>query len=278
MIKRKKKIKDFLSEYNIKPKRKLGQNFIFDENILNKITNSIGALKNYSIIEIGSGPGGLTRSILEKNPKSLTIVEKDTSFKKILLELTISFPKIATTLVFDDFMKVNVNKLKYFKENEVKFLSNLPYYLSTQILLKILPFQPNVLEASFMFQKELAERLIASPHTKKYSKLSVIIQYCCDIKKVFNLKSNIFYPKPDVDSCLLNFKPKKNVSIEVFKVLKKITKLAFEKRRKTIKNSLSNIRGINELLKKLEIDEKCRAENLSVEKYVSLAKNLIKKN
>ena len=106
-------------------------------------------------------------------------------------------------------MKINLNKLEHFQENKVKLLSNLPYYLSTQILLKVLPFHPNVLEASFMFQKEVAERLIASPHTKKYSKLSVITQYCCNIKKIFNLKSNIFYPKPDVDSCLLNFKPKK---------------------------------------------------------------------
>jgi 16S rRNA (adenine1518-N6/adenine1519-N6)-dimethyltransferase len=175
-------------------------------------------------------------------------------------------------------MKINVNKLEYFQENKVKFISNLPYYLSTQILLKVLPFHPNVSEASFMFQKEVAERLIANPHTKKYSKLSVIIQYCCNIKKIFNLKSNIFYPKPDVDSCLLNFKPKKNVSIDVFNELKKITKFAFEIRRKTVKNSSSNIEGINELFKKLEIDEKCRAENLSVEKYINLAKNLIKKS
>ena len=278
MIKKKKKIKDLLFEYHIKPKRKLGQNFIFDENILNKITNSIEPIKNFCIIEIGAGPGGLTRSILEKSPKSIIVIEKDTSFKKILLELTDSFPKIKTTLVLDDFMKINVNKLEHFQENKVKLLSNLPYYISTQILLKVLPFHPNVSEASFMFQKEVAERLIASPHTKKYSKLSVLTQYCCDIKKIFNLKSNIFYPKPDVASCLLNFKPKKNLSIEIFNELKKITKFAFEKRRKTIKNALSNIEGIHELLKKLEIDEQCRAENLSVEKYVNLAQKLINKN
>ena len=151
-------------------------------------------------------------------------------------------------------MKINLNKLDFYKK--IKSSLFLIYHITYlhKFYLKILPFETNVLEAIFMFQKEVAERLIAKPHNKKYSKLSVITQYCCNIKKIFNLKSNIFYPKPDVDSCLLNFKPKKNISIDVFNELKKLTKFAFEKRRKTIKNSLSNIEGINELLKKLEID------------------------
>ena len=128
-------------------------------------------------------------------------------------------------------MKINLDKLEALKNNKVKYISNLPYYISTQVLLKILPFQSNVLEATFMFQKEVAERLIANPHNKKYSKLSVIVQYCCNIKKIFNLNSNIFYPKPDVESCLLNFKPKNNTSIEVFNELKNLTKFTFQKKK-----------------------------------------------
>ena len=166
----------------------------------------------------------------------------------------------------------------YQSRRNIAIISNLPYYISTQVLLKILPFKDNVLEAIFMFQKEVAERLVAKPHNKQYSKLSVIAQYCCSIKKLFPLKSSIFYPKPEVDSCLLSFKKKSNIKNDVFNELKKITKLAFEKRRKTIKNSLSNIQGINELLNELEIDSQCRAENLSVENYTSLAENLIKKS
>ena len=275
MIKEKKKIKEYLNEYNIKPKKSLGQNFIFDKNILNKIVKSIEPINNFSVVEIGPGPGGLTKSLLENKPKSIILVEKDVSFREMLIELTENYPKVSSTLIFDDFMKVNLEKIEVFKKNKIKFISNLPYYISTQVLLKILPFQSNIFEATFMFQKEVAERLIASPHNKKYSKLSVIAQYCCNIKKIFNLKSNIFYPKPDVDSCLLSFKPKENTSLDVFNELKILTKFAFQKRRKTIKNPLSNIQGIKDLLNKLEIDEQSRAENLSVEKYTNLAKNLV---
>ena len=275
MIKYKKKIKDFLNEYNIRPKKKLGQNFIFDENILNKITKCIGPMDKLNIIEIGPGPGGLTRSLLEQNPKSIILIEKDLSFKNILSELTTNYPEVFTTLIFNDFLKVNLDNSEIFKKENIKFISNLPYYISTQVLLKILPLQSNVLEAIFMFQKEVAERLIAKPNNKQYSKLSVIAQYCCSIKKLFPLKSSIFYPKPEVDSCLLSFKKKNNIRNDVFDELQKLTKLAFEKRRKTIKNSLSKIEGINELLNELEIDSKCRAENLSVENFTSLAENLV---
>ena len=115
------------------------------------------------------------------------------------------------------------------------------------------------------------------PNNKQYSKLSVIAQYCCSIKKLFPLKSSIFYPKPEVDSCLLSFKKKNNIRNDVFDELQKLTKLAFEKRRKTIKNSLSNIEGIKVLLAELDIDDQCRAENLSVEKYTNLAKSLVER-
>ncbi len=127
-----------------------------------------------------------------------------------------------------------------------------------------------------MFQKEVAERLLAKPNNKDYSKLSVIAQYSCNIKKIFTLNSSVFYPKPDVDSCLLRFLPKKKIKTEVFFAIKKITKLAFEKRRKTIKNSLSSIKDINQVLKILKINPQSRAENISVEQYVKLANLAIK--
>ncbi len=277
MIK-KKYTKALLKEHDIRPKKKLGQNFIFDENILNKISKSVDPVQALSLVEIGPGPGGLTKSLLEKKPKSIILIEKDISFKKILLELTKDYPSVKSKIIFDDFLNINLKELDFFKKNKVKFISNLPYYISTQILLKILPFTPNVIDATFMFQKEVAERLLANPHNKKYSKLSVIVQYCCNIKKILHLKSSVFFPKPDVDSCLLNFTPKNNIKVDIFNELKILTKFAFEKRRKTIRNSLSKIKGINELLTKLKIDDQCRAENLSVEKYALLARNIVKKD
>ena len=139
MIKEK-KIKDLLKENDIRPKKKLGQNFIFDENILNKIADSIGPISGLSIIEIGPGPGGLTKSLLRCNPKSITLVEKDVSFKGILLEITKNYPSVTSNLIFDDVMKINLDELEVLKKNRVKYISNLPYYISTQVLLKMEEF------------------------------------------------------------------------------------------------------------------------------------------
>ena len=144
--------------------------------------------------------------------------------------------------------------------------------------MKLLPFESNVFKAVFMFQKEVSQRLLAKPNNKNYSRISVVTQYACNIKKVYTLKSNVFYPKPEVDSCLLSFTAKDNVDKVIFLAIKKITKLAFEQRRKTIKNSLSSIINSNELLNKYKINPLSRAENLTVDDYTNLAIYSIKKN
>ncbi len=230
-----KKIRDILEKYEIKPKKRMGQNFIFDKNILNKIANNIEPILNFLIIEIGPGPGGLTNILLERNPKEILLIEKDIAFKKILVDLTNQFSKTDTKIIFEDFLKLDLYKLEVFKKNKVKFISNLPYYISTQILMKILPFEKNIFEAIFMFQKEVADRLLAKPDSKDYSRLSVIVQYSCNIKKIFILKSNVFFPKPAVDSCLLSFSPKKKIKKELINEIKKITNINFENKRKNIK-------------------------------------------
>ena len=271
-------IKSFLQRYEIRPKKKYGQNFIFEKNILNKIVDNIEPLKKFLIIEIGPGPGGLTNILLDRAPKNLLLVEKDIAFKKILADLAKRYSKTNTEMIFEDILSTNLFELDLVKKNKIKFISNLPYYISTKILMKILPFNSNVVEAVFMFQKEVAERILSKPHSKNYSKLSVITQYSCDIKKIMNIKSNVFFPKPDVDSCVLSFKPKKAVNKKEFLAVKKITKLAFEKRRKTLKNSLSSIDDIIKLLKILKINSELRAENLSVLQYKSLASLIVKNN
>ncbi len=271
-------IKSFLQRYEIRPKKKYGQNFIFEKNILNKIVDNIEPLKKFLIIEIGPGPGGLTNILLERAPKNLLLVEKDIAFKKILADLAKRYSTTNTKMIFEDILSTNLFELDLVKKNKIKFISNLPYYIATKILMKILPFNSNVIEAVFMFQKEVAERILSKPHSKNYSKLSVITQYSCDIKKIMNIKSNVFFPKPDVDSCVLSFKPKKAVNKKEFLAVKKITKLAFEKRRKTLKNSLSSIDDIIKLLKILKINSELRAENLSVLQYKSLASLIVKNN
>ena len=271
-------IKSFLQRYEIKPKKKYGQNFIFEKNLLNKIVDSIEPIKKFLIIEIGPGPGGLTNILLERSPKNLLLIEKDIAFKNLLTDLTKKYTTTNTKMIFEDILSINLLKLDFVKKNKVKFISNLPYYISTKILMKILPFENNFEEAVFMFQKEVAERILSDPHSKNYSKLSVIVQYCCEVKKITNIKSNVFFPKPEVDGCVLSFKPKKGVNKKQFLVVKKITKLAFEKRRKTLKNSLSSIDHIVKLLNTLKINSELRAENLTVLQYKKLASLIEKDN
>ncbi len=264
-------LKNIKNKYKIFPKKYLGQNFIFDKNILNKIINNILPIKNFNIIEIGPGPGGLTLAILKNKPKKLILIEKDSSFCNIINNILKEYKNIESNLIIDDFLNLNLEK--YINSN-TKIVSNLPYYLSTQILLKILPLNNNIEEVMFTFQKEVADRIISGPNSKHYSRLSVIVQSVCDIKKKQNLSAEIFYPKPKINSTVLIFEKKKKVIIKNFKTLKMLTKLAFNKRRKSIKNSLKSIYNISHFLHQLNIEDKLRPEDISVKQFCELA-NLI---
>ena len=264
-------LKNIKNKYKIIPKKHLGQNFIFDQNILNKIISNILPIKNFNIIEIGPGPGGLTLAILKNKPKKVILIEKDSSFLKIINNILTEYSDIKSSLIIDDFLNFNLEKNI---DANTKIVSNLPYYLSTQILLKVLPFNDGIKEVMFTFQKEVADRITSQPNSKNYSRLSVIVQSVCDIKKRQNLPAKIFYPTPKVSSTVLTFVRKKKIIINNFKSLEELTKLAFNKRRKSIKNSLKNINNISHFLKKLNIEDKLRPEQISVDEFCKLA-NLI---
>ena len=267
-------LKNIQNKYNIFPKKKLGQNFIFDKNILNKIISNILPINKYNILEIGPGPGGLTLAILKNKPKKIILIEKDGSFKDILVNMLSEFNNINSDLIIDDFLQIDLEK---YINTDTKIVSNLPYYLSTQILLKILPFNFNVKEVMFTFQKEVADRIISKPNSKNYSRLSVITQSVCDIKKKQNLPAEIFYPIPKISSSILIFSRKKKYTINNFDSLKYLTKMAFNKRRKSIKNSLKDIKNISIFLEELDIKDTLRPEQISVEQFCKLA-NLIYKS
>jgi len=267
------KLKSILNKYKIHPKKKLGQNFIFDFNILDKIINNILPIDKFLIIEIGPGPGGLTRSILKYRPREVILIEKDNIFKRGLEEIFTEFNDIKIKLILNDFLNLDINHL--IKKN-TKIISNLPYYISTQILLKILPINKRVKEIVFTFQKEVGDRIIAQPGSKEYSRLSVIVQSVCDVSIVQSLPASVFFPKPNVDSSVLKFTAKKNINIENFEALKEITKKSFNKRRKMIKNSLKDIENLSSHLGNLGIDENVRPEDISVKLYCELT-NLIYK-
>lgn len=265
------KLKEIIKKYNIYPKKSLGQNFIFDFNVLDKIANYASPFLNYTVIEIGPGPGGLTKSILKKTPKNIIVIEKDSKFKKNLEFIFNTYPSIECDLIIDDFLNINLNNLI---KGKTKLLSNLPYYISSQILIKILPLNINIHEVLFTFQKELADRIISKHSKKNYSRLSVIAQSVCNISRKQNLPPTVFYPKPNIESSVLKFSPKKNISLKNFDTLKKISKIAFNQRRKKIVNSLSSIDNIAFFLRECGIDENLRAEDISVEMFCNLA-NLI---
>lgn len=268
------KLKEIIKKNNILPKKRLGQNFIFDFNILNKIVKNIMPIKGLTIIEIGPGPGGLTKEILDNSPKELILIEKDANFKRMLENLIKKYPNTKTRLIIDDVLKINIDELI---KNKTKLISNLPYYISSQILLKVIPLNKFVTEAVFTFQRELADRIVSESCTKSYSRLSVVVQSVCKVSKKQKLPATVFYPEPAVDSCVLKIEPKSNVIVKDVEILKAVTKKAFNQRRKKISNSLKKIENISFYLNKLGINENTRAQDIAVDLYCDLANLIFKK-
>tara|TARA_Y100000591_G_scaffold331362_1_gene365058 strand:+ start:900 stop:1685 length:786 start_codon:yes stop_codon:yes gene_type:complete len=251
----------------IKAKKSLGQNFLIDTNVIEKIVNTTN-IDNKIILEIGPGTGNLTSYILGKNPKKLIVIEKDIELAKNLRE---KFNN-RITIVNDDILKIDETKL--FKERVTVF-GNLPYNISTEILSKwIINLKDNFWFDCLvlMFQKEVADRIIAKFNTKNYGRLSIISNWKLNIRKIFDIKPGAFSPKPKVDSSLLFLYPKKNyIKINDPNNLEKITRVFFNQRRKMLKKPFNQIfNGDQKILDKLNIDLNLRPQNLSLETYCKL--------
>jgi len=254
----------------IKAKKSLGQNFLKDNNILNRIVD-IGSIKDNFVLEIGPGTGNLTRKILKKNPKKMLVIEKD---EKLSLLLSQNF-KDQLIIINDDVLNIDEKKLN---KEKLTVIGNLPYNISTEILCKWII---NLKDSNFwfnelilMFQKEVAERIIADFNTSKYGRLSIISNWKLNIKKICDISPNSFFPKPKVDSTLLYFTPKKNfIKLDEPKNLEKITRIFFSQRRKMIKKPYNQIfNGNNEILNKLKINLNLRPQNLDFLTYYNLTK------
>ena len=253
----------------IKAKKSLGQNFLIDKKILEKITNII-PIKNKNILEIGPGTGNLTSYILNKNPKKLIVIEKD---KYLASNLNNNF-KNQIIIINEDILKVDEKYL--FEEKPIVF-GNLPYNISTEILSKwILNLDNNFWfdHLILMFQKEVADRIIANFNTSTYGRLSILVNWKLNIKKIFDVKPEAFSPKPKIDSTLLFFTPKKNFKkINNSKNLEKITRIFFNHRRKMIKKPFNLLfNGDQKILYKLKIDLNLRPQNLDFNTYYELTK------
>ena len=252
----------------IKAKKSLGQNFLIDQNIIDKIV-SIIEIKNKSILEIGPGTGNLTKNILKKNPKKILLIEKDYDLAQLLKENLSS----DVLIINKDVLKVDENKLD---DEILTVFGNLPYNISTEILCKWIL---NIKDKNFwfdylilMFQKEVADRIIADFNTKNYGRLSILSHWKLDIKKIFDVKPSSFFPKPKVDSSILLIKPKLNFfEIKNSNNLEKLTRVFFMHRRKMLKKPYNILFNDNyQIAKKLKIDLNLRPQNLNFETYYKL--------
>ncbi len=252
----------------IKAKKSLGQNFLIDKNILEKITNTT-KITNKIILEVGPGTGNLTSYILKKNPKKLFVIEKD---NQLAIDLENKFNN-QISIIHEDVLKID--ETTFFKDKLIVF-GNLPYNISTEIISKWIVnlkdkfwFECLVL----MFQKEVADRIIAELNTSSYGRLSIICNWKLNIRKICDIKPESFFPKPKVDSSLLFFYPKKNfVKINNPNNLEKVTRIFFNQRRKMLKKPFNQLfNGNQNVLNKLKIDLNLRPQNLNLDTYYKLA-------
>ena len=251
----------------IKAKKSLGQNFLTDRNVLEKIVN-ITAIKNKVILEVGPGTGNLTSFILKNKPKKVFVIEKDNDLAK---NLNINFGE-QLTVINDDILEIDENSL--FEEKVIVF-GNLPYNISTEILSKwIINLKDNFWfdHLILMFQKEVAERIIANFNNSNYGRLSILANWKLDIKKICDIKPESFSPKPKIDSSLLFFTPKQNFyKIKDPKNLEKITRIFFSQRRKMLKKPFNQLfNGDQKILDSLKIDLNLRPQNLDFDTYFKL--------
>tara|TARA_Y100000816_G_scaffold105950_1_gene73820 strand:+ start:6467 stop:7267 length:801 start_codon:yes stop_codon:yes gene_type:complete len=257
----------FLKNMYVKSKKSLGQNFLIDNNILKKIVDVGKISKIDSVIEIGPGTGNLTNYIIDSQPKDITVVEKDSNLVKILKNKFNN--KI--NIINDDVLELDEN----FYKKKFTVFGNLPYNISTQILANWclnnnLRFKRLIL----MFQKEVADRIIAKVNTKEYSRITILANWKFDIKKIFDVSPNCFFPRPKIESTLLEFLPKTDyIKIRNPKYLEKITKIFFSQRRKMIKkNFMKLFKDSNYMSKKLKIQLSDRPQNLSTDKFLMIIK------
>ena len=257
-------------------KKSLGQNFLIDKNVIKKIINQVD-IENRNIIEIGPGKGALTEEILKRNPKSLDIIEKDSN---LVEKLKIEYNKNKKIKIHNsDILKFNIEKI--IKKNTVIF-GNLPYNISSQILVKILKFNnwpPNFQDLVLMFQKELGEKILGKFPSSNYGRLSILTGYRLKVIEKFLVSSNCFFPKPKVTSLVIHFKPKDKIKFSIKNIdsLEKITNILFSNKRKMINKNLKKILNKKEISKLKNIQLSSRPSEIKPEIYYKITEIYEKK-
>ena len=250
-------------------RKRFGQNFLHDDYIIESIVAAIQPKPDQALVEIGPGLAALTIPV-SKHVDHLTVVEIDRDLASRLIENP--FLKNKVTVIEQDALTFDFNQLSEQLGKPLRVFGNLPYNISTPLMFHLFEFANTITDMHFMLQKEVVTRLVAAPNSKDYGRLSVMAQYYCQIIPVLEVPPTSFKPAPKVDSAVVKLIPyqQKPYPVNDVKILSRVTTEAFNQRRKTIRNSLSNM-FTAEQLAQLNIDPNLRAENLTVEQYCQLA-------
>lgn len=266
------KFKEKMDKYGFNLKKMFGQNFIIDENIINSIITKSGVDKDTLVIEIGPGAGSLTYKLSEYS-KNVLCYEIDTTLKELLNDNLSNCNNVE--IIYKDFLKCDVlNDIKKYDYKKLYVVANLPYYITTPIIIKFIEENIPVDKLVVMVQKEVGDRFKAIPGTKDYNSLSIYLNYYFDVKKILDVSKNVFIPKPNVDSIVVEFsrkidKPKLHNEELFFKLVKD----SFVQKRKTLRNNLKSydLEKIEKVLNKYGFDLSVRAEQLPIEIFVEIA-------
>jgi len=275
--------KTLLAAFNLSPKKQFGQNFLTDPSTAEMIVSRSGISKEDIVIEIGAGLGALTVPIAMA-ADTVYAVEKDKNLLSPLQNELLAKNIDSVRIVNENILDIDIESIAEKHGRKVAVMGNLPYNISSQILIKLIIQRRYVGRAILMFQKELSERICAKPGGKDYGRISVMLQYCSDISKIAYVKASLFFPKPRIDSQIIEirFKDSPDFPADDEKFFFRVIKAAFGKRRKTLKNSLSGSElGIDAqtavlALNSAGIDPVRRAETLTIEEFVKLSNALQK--
>ena len=264
-------IKETLKKNNVKINKSLGQNFLFDLNLTDKIVKNSEPICP-TVIEIGPGPGGLTRSILKKKPNVLYTIDKDKQSEKMLTDIKKIY-RDNLIIITDDALHYPIWELG---DSPRQVIANLPYNTGTKMLTSWLKHIQHFNSLTLMFQKEVADRILAKQGSKNYGRLSILTNWLTKSKKLFDIPNEAFIPRPKITSSVIQLKPLHKPLYDVsFESIEKITQMAFSQRRKMIKTSLKKVNG-QIILKELNISPNLRPENLSIIDFCKIAKKSYK--
>lgn len=276
-------VKKLMQEYKLFPKKKWGQNFLVDGNILNKIADACEAGQDEFVVEIGPGLGALTRQLAIRSQGVLSI-EIDKSLQEPLQAVLNDCSNVR--LLFADVLKADIEaelKSAFNLEQVPRYqvCANIPYNITTPIIFQLLENCPNMTSATLMMQKEVAQRIVAKPGNKEYGLLTLMMNYYSDVELLMKVSHNCFYPKPEVDSSVIRItpRPQKRVQVRDEHKFRAFARAAFQKRRKTILNIYSSFFAIDKSeaeaqLKSLGIPPASRPENLSIQEFADIVNRL----